>query len=118
MEIRLTSTEMKVLLHPKNSLKLLTGISALFFDKYGSHGNGHDQNREELGHPEVVAPKSDDFTLINGIGPTFARRLHEAGIHTFADLAALTPATIKEVVKIADWQGDPAGWIAQARARI
>ena len=33
----------------------------------------------------------DDFKLIKGIGPAIERRLHEVGIMTFAQLAALSP---------------------------
>ena len=33
----------------------------------------------------------DDFKLIKGIGPAIERRLHEVGITTFAQLAALSP---------------------------
>lgn len=47
----------------------------------------------------VAAPAVDDFTKINGIGPVFDQRLKEAGILTFADLAARTPAEIAEIVK-------------------
>ena len=33
----------------------------------------------------------DDFKLIKGIGPAIERRLHEVGITSFAQLAALSP---------------------------
>jgi hypothetical protein len=33
----------------------------------------------------------DDFKLITGIGPAIERRLHEVGVTTFAQLAALSP---------------------------
>ena len=35
--------------------------------------------------------ESDDLTRIEGIGPKINAELHNAGIHTFADLAAATP---------------------------
>ena len=44
--------------------------------------------------PEPVA----DFTQIKGIGPTFAARLQVAGIHTFAQLAAMTPEAIATII--------------------
>jgi predicted flap endonuclease-1-like 5' DNA nuclease/cytoskeletal protein CcmA (bactofilin family) len=40
----------------------------------------------------------DDFTVINGIGPTFDRRLKAANVRTFAQLAALTPEQIAEII--------------------
>ena len=60
----------------------------------------------------------DDLTEINGIGATYARRLHQAGIRTFADLAALTAEEARKLAKAQPWQADPADWIAQAEARL
>ncbi|HEX6384972.1 MAG TPA: helix-hairpin-helix domain-containing protein, partial [Anaerolineae bacterium] len=52
-----------------------------------------------------------------GIGPTYARRLNEAGVQTLADLARQTPERIREIVKLKRWQGgEPEGWIEEARA--
>lgn len=41
---------------------------------------------------------TDDFKRISGIGPAIERRLHQAGILSFAQLAALTPAEIAVLV--------------------
>jgi predicted flap endonuclease-1-like 5' DNA nuclease len=60
--------------------------------------------------------KADDLTAINGIGPTFAKRLKEAGILTYNDLAALTSDQLREITKAADWQANPEEWILQAKA--
>lgn len=64
--------------------------------------------------------EGDNFKLINGIGPSIEQRLHEAGLETFAQLAALSPRDIVELI------GDLAGisierierqdWIGQASA--
>ncbi len=40
----------------------------------------------------------DDFTRLRGIGPAFDRRLKEAGVTTFAQLAALTPEEVAEII--------------------
>lgn len=57
----------------------------------------------------------DDLTRIKGIGPTYARRLQEAGIRTFAALAQQPPATLRQISGLQPWQAaDPADWIAQA----
>ncbi len=61
------------------------------------------------------ASAADDLTMINGIGPVYARRLQEAGITTFAALAAQDPERLGEIVKLREWQaGTPSEWIAQA----
>lgn len=59
----------------------------------------------------------DDLTAIRGIGPVYARRLQNAGIATFAALAAQEPEKIGQIVQIKMWQAaSPAEWIAQAKA--
>lgn len=62
------------------------------------------------------APKPDDLTAINGIGPTFANRLQEAGITTYKALAGLTEDQIIEITHVAEWQGDPKAWIVSAES--
>lgn len=42
--------------------------------------------------------REDDFTRIKGIGPVFERRLKGAGVQTFAQLAAMTPAQVAEII--------------------
>ena len=44
------------------------------------------------------AETEDDFTRIEGIGRIFDRRLKEAGIKTYAQLAALTPAQVSVII--------------------
>ena len=40
----------------------------------------------------------DNLQAINGIGPVFAKRLNEAGIHTFEQLSQLTPMKIEKIL--------------------
>ena len=70
---------------------------------------------------EASAPEhqGDDLRRISGIGPVVARKLEDAGICTFDDLAASTPGKLAEVlVRV---RGCSAGqiaamdWIGQAR---
>jgi predicted flap endonuclease-1-like 5' DNA nuclease len=57
----------------------------------------------------------DPLEQINGIGPVFAQRLHDAGIFRFAELAAATPETIRLAVQPEAWQRvDAEQWIARA----
>jgi len=48
--------------------------------------------------PPVTLEPAADFTQIKGIGPTFAARLHGAGIRTFAQLAAMTPEALATII--------------------
>ena len=42
--------------------------------------------------------KPDDLIVIKGIGPVIAGKLNNAGIYTFKQLAAITPAQLREIV--------------------
>jgi len=65
--------------------------------------------------PTVETP--DDLTRIHGIGPVFQKRLHEAGMRTFGQLAAANPQQVRDVVGAADWQRiEPERWIDEAAA--
>lgn len=58
----------------------------------------------------------DDFEPIEGIGKTYARRLYEAGIRTYRDLASMTPERLAAIIKPRPpTQPDFAHWIAQAQ---
>ncbi len=43
--------------------------------------------------------RNDDYRKIKGIGATTARVLHELGLHTYQDLANMTPARLEELLK-------------------
>ena len=63
-------------------------------------------------------PARDPLIDINGIGPVIEKRLFEAGILTFAQLAAESPARLREIARLKEWQdADPNAWIAEARQR-
>jgi predicted flap endonuclease-1-like 5' DNA nuclease len=61
--------------------------------------------------------KADDLTIVEGIGPKIAEILNNAGIVSFADLAATKPAAIKTILEGAGKRfqmHDPATWPKQA----
>lgn len=71
---------------------------------------------------EVAAPAApkagqDDLKKIEGIGPKIASLLNEAGIYTFAELAAADPDKIREILDAAGPRyriHDPGTWPQQA----
>jgi predicted flap endonuclease-1-like 5' DNA nuclease len=64
----------------------------------------------------AVQRERDPLVDINGIGPVYERRLFEAGVNTFAELAVLTPERLREIVGVKDWQqANVEAWIAEAR---
>ncbi len=65
-----------------------------------------------------ASSEADDFkTHIDGIGPATERRLHDAGILTFAQLAAMSPSSVAPLVTgLVGMSTDRiANWIDQAR---
>jgi polyhydroxyalkanoate synthase len=64
---------------------------------------------------EVESPGEDDDAAdvesVDGIGPTYAERLHEAGIETTADLADADAETVAEAAQTSE--SNAADWIEQ-----
>ena len=67
--------------------------------------------------PAVVAVEvPDDFSLIKGIGPKYALLLKQAGINTYAELAATDPEQLRTITNPPAWQrADYDAWRTQAR---
>jgi predicted flap endonuclease-1-like 5' DNA nuclease len=74
---------------------------------------------EEAFEPEEATADEEEKTAgepvdeINGIGPTYAGRLTEAGIETVADLAAAEAEHVSDVAQTSDSRA--ADWIEQAQ---
>ena len=47
----------------------------------------------------------ENLEIIEGIGPKIADKLHESGIHTFAQLAEATPETLEQILRGAKLYG-------------
>ena len=52
---------------------------------------------------EAPAAAGDDLTAITGVGPAAAKKLNDAGILTYADLAAVNPETFEGAKVKAEW---------------
>lgn len=95
---------------PKVVINLVAGMIGLVFDQF----NGVQPPFQAMA-AEDSEPKADDLTKISGIGPAFARRLNDAGISSFSQLAGMSVTEIRERAELAEWQGDPYDWIIQAK---
>ncbi|MBX3012990.1 MAG: helix-hairpin-helix domain-containing protein [Caldilineaceae bacterium] len=69
---------------------------------------------------KTAPPIADRLEDIRGIGQVMAQRLLAAGIVTFADLAAQTPAQIRAIIGTgrAAAMMNPEAWIAEAQQRV
>ena len=78
----------------------------------------HHAPEVEPGAKDPAAPATeDDLRKIEGIGPKISAALKEAGIRTFADLAAKTPAELQAILDEAGFAriSNPETWPEQAK---
>src|SRR4051812_8508037 len=70
----------------------------------------------------LAAPRGapDDLTKLNGVGPQLEKKLNDAGIYHYWQLAAMKPEDVAKLDADLKLHGriDRDGWIAQARALI
>jgi predicted flap endonuclease-1-like 5' DNA nuclease len=99
--------------------QLLSIDSALADSAEGVHLRDSDdqQPNDEFARLRAVGDRRRDPLLdINGIGPVYEQRLFDAGIYTFAELAAQNPERLRELAGAKSWQDiDTEAWIAEAR---
>jgi len=65
-----------------------------------------------------AAVEADDLTALTGVGPALAKKLNEAGVTTFAQVAAWTDADIaklEETISGLGAKAEKGGWIAAAK---
>lgn len=76
-----------------------------------------DSGQSEKAAPKRKKVKQDDLKIIEGIGPKIEELFHNAGITTWAALAAADPAQLKEILNDAGSRfqmHDPSTWPQQA----
>jgi small subunit ribosomal protein S2 len=78
--------------------------------------------QDEQPFERLAAPRGapDDLTKLTGVGPQLEKKLNEAGIFHYWQLAATKPADVEQLDKDLKLNGriDRDGWINQARALI
>jgi len=65
---------------------------------------------------KAAKSEGDDLSKISGVGPVIVGKLHDAGITTFAQIAAWTDADVEEIEEKLSFKGRVGreDWIAQA----
>ena len=63
---------------------------------------------------------ADDLKVLSGVGPALEKKLHEAGVTTFAQVAAWTADDIAEMDEKLSFKGriEREGWVEQAKALV
>ncbi|WP_299699820.1 50S ribosomal protein L21 [uncultured Tateyamaria sp.] len=69
--------------------------------------------------PKKAAAGGDDLKQLSGVGPALEKKLHEAGVTTFAQIAAWTPEDVADMDEKLSFKGriEREGWIAQAQEK-
>ena len=65
--------------------------------------------------PKPAPVVKEDLTKIEGIGPKTQEALYAAGVTSYAQLAAMTPAQISAILTKSGLSGDPTTWSKQAQ---
>ncbi len=68
--------------------------------------------------PEAAVPAgADDLKKLSGVGPALEKKLNEAGVTTFAQIAAWTGADVADMDGKLSFRGriEREGWVAQAK---
>ncbi|MGI3184088.1 50S ribosomal protein L21 [Nioella aestuarii] len=70
--------------------------------------------------PAAEAAGADDLKALSGVGPALEKKLHEAGVTSFAQIAAWTADDIAAMDEKLSFKGriEREGWVAQAQAKI
>jgi len=67
--------------------------------------------------PKATNTAGDDLKVLSGVGPALEKKLHEAGVTTFAQIAAWTDADIADMDEKLSFKGriEREGWVEQAK---
>lgn len=74
--------------------------------------------KAETASAPAAAAGADDLKELSGVGPALEKKLHEAGVTSFAQIAAWTDAEVEEFGEKLSFKGriEREGWIDQAKA--
>ena len=70
--------------------------------------------------PAAEAAGADDLKQLSGVGPALEKKLHEAGVTTFAQIAAWNADDIAAMDEKLSFKGriEREGWVEQAQAKL
>ena len=70
--------------------------------------------------PAAEAAGADDLKQLSGVGPALEKKLHEAGVTSFAQIAAWNADDIAAMDEKLSFKGriEREGWVAQAQAKL
>ena len=74
---------------------------------------------EKKAAPKAAAAGADDLKELSGVGPALEKKLHDAGVTTFAQIAAWTEEDVAAMDEKLSFKGriEREGWIEQAKEK-
>ncbi len=73
--------------------------------------------KDDTAKPAAASDAGDDLKVLSGVGPALEKKLHEAGVSSFAQIAAWTEADVAAMDEKLSFKGriEREGWVEQAR---
>ena len=103
----------------KSGVKAAIGASAMTGSTATASAPKADKGSKADAAPkaDTAAGGSDDLKKLSGVGPALEKKLHEAGVTSFAQIAAWTDADIAEMNEKLSFKGriEREGWVDQAK---
>lgn len=98
---------------PQDTRSFAESVEQTTVESFSGEGDAPKKKSAEVPAPEA---RKDDLTKIEGIGPKIAETLQQAGIGSFADLAAADAEKLKTTLSEAGLAAhDPATWPQQSQ---
>ncbi len=82
-----------------------------------SEGQAEEKSAKTAKPKAVKSADGDDLKKLSGVGPALEKKLHEAGVTSFAQIAAWTDADVADMDEKLSFKGriEREGWIDQAK---
>lgn len=120
LEATVNQTRKELRTDVKRAHKVWTDFAAKAPHRGAKGGATHAMPAPAAAHTRVKprTTAADDLTVIPGIGPNREHRLHQMGIHSFADLAHTTEAKLRDALGQSARLVDVGKWIKEAKKHM
>jgi large subunit ribosomal protein L21 len=103
-----------------SGVKAAVGAGSVAAVAAGAAAAAEPKKADAKAEPKKDAPKADkadDLKELSGVGPALEKKLHDAGVTSFAQIAAWTDADVADMDEKLSFKGriEREGWIEQAK---
>ncbi|HAR51642.1 MULTISPECIES: 50S ribosomal protein L21 [Roseovarius] len=95
----------------------VAGVAVAAAEKPAKKAEKKAEKKADAPKKAKAAAGGDDLKQLSGVGPALEKKLHEAGVTTFAQIAAWTEADVADMDEKLSFKGriEREGWIEQAK---